>query len=81
LPRSLASDGYLMLGAAETTTSHSSNFSAVPELHRGVYVLLHACRSATVRMLEEAERRKGIIPRAIAWSASWQELIAKPRAS
>jgi hypothetical protein len=32
-------------------------------------------------MLEEAERRKGIMPSAIARSASWQELIAKPRAS
>jgi hypothetical protein len=80
LPRSLASDGYLMLGAAETTTSHSSNFSAVPGLYRGVFCFTPAA-AATARTLEEAERRKGMIPSAIARSASWQELIAKPRAS
>jgi chemotaxis protein methyltransferase CheR len=33
----LASDGYLVLGAAETTSGHSSDFMNVPEGHHGIF--------------------------------------------
>lgn len=33
----LASDGYLVLGAAETTTGHSAAFMNVPEGHHGIF--------------------------------------------
>jgi hypothetical protein len=69
-----------VLGAAETTTSHRSDFTAVPELYRGVFRFTPAA-AATARAREETERRKRIVPSAIARSASWQELITKPRAS
>ncbi len=53
----LASDGYLVLGAAETTTSHHSpDFMAVPEHHHGVFCFTPA---AAARAREESDRRKG----------------------
>ncbi len=58
LAAQLASDGYLVLGAAETTTSHSPDFTAVPEHHHGVFCFTpEAAVRAQAR--EEAERRKG----------------------
>jgi chemotaxis protein methyltransferase CheR len=80
LAAQLAPDGYLVLGAAETTTSHSSDFMAVPEHYRGVFCFTPTA-AAAARAREEAERRKRIVPSAIARSADWQELTAKPHAS
>ncbi len=42
----LATDGYLVLGAAETTTGISSEFVAVPEGHHGVFALSPEARAA-----------------------------------
>jgi len=58
LAAQLAPDGYLVLGAAETPTSHSSEFMAVPEHHHGVFCFTPAA-AAAARVREEAERRKG----------------------
>ena len=53
----LASDGYLVLGAAETTTSHSPDFMAVPEHHHGVFCFTPAA-AAAARARDESDRRK-----------------------
>ncbi len=58
LAAGLASDGYLVLGAAETTTSHSPDFMAVPERHHGVFCFTPEA-AAAARAHEEAGRRKG----------------------
>ena len=39
LSRQLAADGYLVLGAAETTTGASPDFMPVPEGHHGIFCL------------------------------------------
>jgi chemotaxis protein methyltransferase CheR len=57
LAAQLAPDGYLVLGAAETTTSHSNEFMPVPENRHGVFCFTPAA-AAVVRAREEAERRK-----------------------
>jgi len=54
----LASDGYLVLGAAETTTSHGPDFMAVPEHHHGVFCFTPAA-AAAARTRDESDRRKG----------------------
>jgi chemotaxis protein methyltransferase CheR len=46
LSRQLASDGYLVLGAAETTTGVSSDFMPVPERLHGVFCLTPAAIAA-----------------------------------
>ena len=46
LSRQLASDGYLVLGAAETTTGVSPDFMPVPEGHHGVFCLTPAVVAA-----------------------------------
>ncbi|MGH6749312.1 MAG: CheR family methyltransferase [Methyloceanibacter sp.] len=67
LAAQLAPDGYLVLGAAETTTNHSNEFMAVPENRAGVFCFTAAASSARAR--EEADRRK----RVAASPASFQE--------
>jgi chemotaxis protein methyltransferase CheR len=57
----LASDGYLVLGAAETTTNLSNHFMAVPERHHGVFCFTPAAAVAA-RAREEAKRRKDAAP-------------------
>ncbi len=54
LAAQLASDGYLVLGAAETTTSHSPDFTAVPEHHHGVFCFTPEA-AARARAREEAD--------------------------
>ena len=56
LAAQLASDGYLVLGAAETTTGQSPEFMAVPERHHGIFCLTPAAAAARAR--EEAQRLK-----------------------
>ena len=54
----LASDGFLVLGAAETTTNLSNDFMAVPERLHGVFCFTPgAAAAASAR--EEARRVKG----------------------
>lgn len=55
LASQLASDGYLVLGAAETTTGLSPDFEAVPEGHHGVFCFTPT--AAALRAREEAQRR------------------------
>jgi chemotaxis protein methyltransferase CheR len=64
----LASDGYLVLGAAETTTGLSPDFMAVPERHHGVFCFTPVA-AALVRVREEARRRKAA-ERASEWDAA-----------
>jgi chemotaxis protein methyltransferase CheR len=60
LAAQLAPDGYLVLGAAETTTNHSNEFMAVPENRPGVFCFTAAASLARAR--EEADRRKRVAP-------------------
>jgi chemotaxis protein methyltransferase CheR len=53
----LAPDGYLVLGAAETTTGLSHDFAAVPEGHHGIFRLTPEA-AALQRAREEANRRR-----------------------
>jgi len=63
LSRQLASDGYLVLGAAETTTGASSDFMPVPRGHHGVFCLTPAVAAArshrVVRQSPEPKREHG----------------------
>jgi chemotaxis protein methyltransferase CheR len=54
----LAPDGYLVLGAAETTTGMSHDFAAVPEGHHGIFQFTPEA-AALKRAREEANRRRG----------------------
>jgi chemotaxis protein methyltransferase CheR len=62
----LAADGYLVLGAAETTTGMSQDFAAVPEGHHGVFRFTPEAAAAK-QACEDAKRRG---PRGAAPSAS-----------
>jgi len=66
LSRQLAGDGYLVLGAAETTTGASSDFMPVPEGHHGVFCLtpaVAAARSHRIgRQSHEPKREHGQSP-------------------
>jgi chemotaxis protein methyltransferase CheR len=53
----LAADGYLVLGAAETTTGLSHDFTAVPEGHHGIFSFTPEA-VASARAREDAKRRK-----------------------
>jgi chemotaxis protein methyltransferase CheR len=53
LASGLAADGYLVLGAAETTTGYSHEFVPVPEHHHGVFRFTPQAAAAV-----EARRRK-----------------------
>ncbi len=53
LASGLAADGYLVLGAAETTTGYSHEFVPVPEHHHGVF-----CFTPQAAAAVEARRRK-----------------------
>jgi chemotaxis protein methyltransferase CheR len=57
LSEQLASDGYLVLGAAETTNGLSGDFMPVPEGHHGVFCLTPAA-AVMARGREAARRRK-----------------------
>jgi chemotaxis protein methyltransferase CheR len=54
----LAADGYLVLGAAETTTGMSADFVAVPEGHHGVFCFTPA--AAASAEARDAARRQGL---------------------
>jgi len=56
LSRQLVSDGYLVLGAAETTTGVSPDFVPVPEGHHGVFCLSPAAVAA--RSHDRAKQRR-----------------------
>jgi chemotaxis protein methyltransferase CheR len=59
LSAQLASDGYIVLGAAETTTGLSADFMPVPDGHHGVFCFTPAAaahRAAEIARRREAER-------------------------
>ena len=71
----LAPDGYLVLGAAETTTGTSHDFAAVPEGHHGIFRFTP--EAAAAKQAErgcQAPRGKGTTSR-----RSRPRLIASPR--
>ncbi|HZP08807.1 CheR family methyltransferase [Methyloceanibacter sp.] len=69
LAAQLAPDGYLVLGAAETTTGASLDFAPVPERHHGIF-----CFTPAARAREEARRL-----RAETSSASFLQAYAASR--
>ncbi len=69
LAAQLAPDGYLVLGAAETTTGASLDFAPVPERHHGIF-----CFTPAARAREEARRQMAEAP-----SASFLQAYAASR--
>jgi chemotaxis protein methyltransferase CheR len=61
LASKLASDGYLVLGAAETTTGLRQDFVAVPEGRHGVFVMTSEAQEArAARKGQAAEDGKAL---------------------
>ncbi|MGH6735934.1 MAG: CheR family methyltransferase [Methyloceanibacter sp.] len=60
----LASDGYLVLGAAETTSGLSPDFVPVPEGRHGVFCLAPAVIAARIGRMERTGRLRASGPRA-----------------
>jgi chemotaxis protein methyltransferase CheR len=56
----LASDGYLVLGAAETTTGMSSDFIPVSEAHHGVFCFTPAAAARAEEVARERRRPKSV---------------------
>jgi chemotaxis protein methyltransferase CheR len=68
LAAQLAPDGYLVLGAAETTTGASLDFAPVPERHHGIFCFTPAARAREEARRLRAELRSGSFLQAYAAS-------------
>jgi chemotaxis protein methyltransferase CheR len=60
LSRQLASDGYLVLGAAETATRVSPEFRPVPEAHHGIYCFTPEAAARAEEAARERRRPKPV---------------------